>query len=344
MLNTFNLNLDKELYNFNYKENQYTIPVFIPHLGCKNECVFCNQRKISGIIKEPTRTEIINTIESYLNSFKIDKKVQIAFFGGSFTGLDFNKQIEYLEIANEYIKTGKVDSIRISTRPDYIDVYILKMLKKYNVKTIEFGVQSMDNYVLKSSKRGHDDLSVIRACRLVKLFNFQLGIQIMIGLPESTLEKEIYTLNKIISLKPEQIRIYPVYVIEDSELYEMYNNSKYKELSFEDAIYRCIKLIEILKDTEIKIIKLGLQSSDYITQNNKKIIGPVSDNFAEYVLAKIALIKIEEYIKDNYVENVDKELNILVNSKYLSITIGPKKINKEYIEKKYNILMKVKGV
>ena len=137
-------------------KKQYIIPIFVPHLGCPNDCTFCNQKKISGQMKEVTGKDVKDTIEYYLNSFKEqDVYTEVAFFGGSFTGIEVEKQIELLEAAYEYIKAKKVDGIRISTRPDYIDKKTLKRLKKYKVRTIELGVQSTNDYILKKCKRGH---------------------------------------------------------------------------------------------------------------------------------------------------------------------------------------------
>lgn len=335
------LDLKNELKNFLNKEQQYTIPIFIPHRGCQNECVFCNQRKISGVTTEISIKEIDKIISGRLNNFSNGKKVEIAFFGGSFTGIPFVNQIRYLKVADKYVKSGRVSSIRISTRPDYISVGILKMLKKYNVKTIELGVQSMDDEVLNLSKRGHSRLDVIRASKLIKLFGFNLGHQIMIGLPGSNTDKEINTIKSVLKEEPSELRIYPVYVINPSELYDMYKLKKYKPLSLEDAIYRCHKVINECQKTNIRIIRLGLQSTDEICQNNGEIIGPVSDNFAEYVMSDIIRERIEKELKEknNYVD-----LNIFVPKKYVSVVVGPKRRNKIYFKEKYGVNCNVKGV
>ena len=143
---------------------EYVIPVFVPHLGCPNDCIFCNQKSISGQKKNLTKEEAKKTIDYFLENIKDkDAKKEIAFFGGSFTGIDKDVQIELLEAANEFIKAKKVNSIRISTRPDYIDKDILKMLKKYHVRTIELGVQSSNNYILDKSKRNHTFEDVVKA-------------------------------------------------------------------------------------------------------------------------------------------------------------------------------------
>ncbi len=340
-----NLDLDKELKNID-KEDHYTIPIFIPHKGCKNECVFCNQRKISGEIEEQKVEDVDNIVSEYLSYFKNveNKNIEIAFFGGSFTGINVNEQIKYLKAANKYIEKGLVSGIRISTRPDYISIPILKLMKKYNVTTIELGVQSLDDEVLLSSKRGHTKKDVIRASKLIKLFNINLGHQIMIGLPKSTLKSEIYTIKEVLKISPSMLRIYPVYVIEPSELYDMYLNGSYVPLSLEEAAHRVYSVFKCCQNSDIKIIRIGLQTTEIINSKNINIIGPVCDNFAEYVLSMIVREKIEEIFANiNLLENNDKNIivNITVKSKFVSFISGPNKINKIFFKEKYGVNLKI---
>lgn len=345
--NKIKVDISNELKNISNKDKQYTIPIFIPHLGCNNECVFCNQRKISGNTKIQNLEEIRKDIDKHIKYLKDKRKVQIAFFGGSFTGIPVEHQIRYLSLANEYITKGAVDSIRISTRPDYITIPILKRLKRYNVKTIELGVQSMDNIVLKHSKRGHLASDVMRAARIINLMKIELGFQIMVGLPKSNLKSEIMTISKLLQFKPKQLRIYPVYVLEKSKLYDMYKNKEYDPLTVEDAATRTAEIIKICKNSDVQIIRIGLQSTDEISETNTKIVGPVSDNFAEYALSKVVAQKIEREILNNSdvkgVDNFNKKIDVYVDKKYLSIAIGPNKINKIYLKNKYNIDLSIKG-
>lgn len=339
------LSLDKELKNVISKEKQYTVPVFIPHKGCRNDCVFCNQKKISGATKQPTAENVDSIIKTRLSELKENKtkrKIQIAFFGGSFTGLEIPEQIKYLEIANKYVLSGEVSSIRLSTRPDYINIKVLKILKKYNVKSIELGVQSCCDEVLEASKRGHSMRDVIRASRLIKLFGFSLGHQIMIGLPKSTAEREVETIKKSLALGIEDLRIYPVYVIEPTELYEMYEEKKYIPLTLEEATFRCYLILKECQNTDVKVIRMGLQSTDEITVNNKKVVGPVCDNFAEYALSRL----IRDAMEDEVIKNANEEIEefvFSVPSRYISLVAGPKKINKIYFENKYNMKIKITG-
>ena len=341
-LNSIYIDTNNIFKNIVNKDKQYTIPIFIPHLGCKNDCVFCNQRKISGKDSNVTVEEVKQEIKNRLKEFRYNKKIQIAFFGGSFTGLNKNTQIEYLSVANEFVKSGKVDSIRISTRPDYISIDILCLLKKYNVKTIELGVQSMDEEVLQKAKRGHTALDVIKAATLINMFGFELGFQVMVGLPLSTQEKEINTINKLLKYKPKQLRIYPVYVLKESKLYKMYEDKEYIPLNLEEAVDRVASIIKECKKSEVQIIRIGLQSTMDITQNEVEVIGPVSDNFGEYALAKIALYEIEKQLQTMDIDNIN-QIEIICSKKYISIIVGPKKINKIYLENKYNKRFKIVG-
>ena len=200
-------------------KKEYIIPVFVSHLGCPETCVFCNQKKISGQETDVTKEDVKETIEKHLKNFDpANRKVEIAFFGGSFTAISEEIQNGFLEVANEYIKQKKVDSIRISTRPDYISKDILKRLKKYNVRTIELGVQSSNDYILKKSQRGHTFADVIKASKLIRRFGITLGHQMMVGLPESTEIDEINTAKALIKLRPQIMRIYPVLVIKGTAL------------------------------------------------------------------------------------------------------------------------------
>lgn len=335
------LDLKDELKNFLNKDNQYTIPVFIPHKGCPNDCVFCNQKRISGELRDVTVEDVDNTIKEYLNFYtNKDRKIEVAFFGGSFTGIDIELQKSYLNIANKYLNSGRIDSIRLSTRPDYINDDILAMLKEYGVGTIELGVQSMKDDILDKVRRGHTSKDVINASKKIKEYGIRLGHQIMIGLPESTIEDEIYTIRESLKLEPSQLRLYPVYVIEDSELYAMYKNNVYKPLSISESVKRCKEVIKECQKTNVAIIRLGLQSTSEITASNSNIFGPVSDNFAEYVMADLVRDRIIEELKD---KKIEEDIVIYVPKKYISITIGPKKINKIYFEQKYNIKYIVKG-
>ncbi|MEJ2595288.1 MAG: radical SAM protein [bacterium] len=168
----------------------YTIPVFIPELACPFRCVFCNQFKITGKEKVPGDEQIINTVEDYLSSFKsTDRRVELGFFGGSFTGLPLEQQEHYLTLVTPYILSGKISAIRLSTRPDYITEEVLDLLRKNNVGTIELGLQSLDEEVLKRSRRGHTVPQSWEAARRIREAGFDLGLQMMIGLPGDSLEK-----------------------------------------------------------------------------------------------------------------------------------------------------------
>ena len=269
-------------------KKEYIIPIFVPHLGCKYACVFCNQTKITGEKTQVKAKDVEEIIEKYLKNFKDkENKVEVAFFGGSFTAIEEEKQNELLEAVQKYIKEGKVESIRISTRPDYIDKTILKRLKKYKVKTIELGVQSANNYVLSRAKRGHTFEDVKKASKLIRRNHFILGHQMMIGLPESTALDEINTAKALIKIKQKIVRIYPVLVIKQTELEEEYKKHEYEPLSVVQAVERSKDVAALFNKHKVKIIRIGLQNTDEITDPKKKnsevVAGPYHPAFRQLV-------------------------------------------------------------
>ena len=325
-------------------KRKYIIPIFIPHYGCKNECVFCNQKNITGQTSQMKAGDIRKIIDEYLENF-IHETVEkeIAFFGGSFTGIDRAKQEKFLSIANEYINEGKVSSIRISTRPDYIDKEILKFLKQYNVKTIELGVQSSNDLVLEKAKRGHDFNAVVKASKLIRRKGFILGHQMMVGLPDSTKQDEINTAIALTKLKPKMIRIYPVLVLKDTELEKMYKDGEYQPLTLEQAVDRVKELYYIFDKKRIKIIRVGLQNTDDITsaKNEKSTVvaGPYHAAFRQLVESAMWYDALVNKVKPENVRS--KEIEVRVHPENINNIIGHKKENITRIKELYDVDIKV---
>jgi histone acetyltransferase (RNA polymerase elongator complex component) len=317
-------------------KTHYIIPIFIPHIGCPNMCVFCNQNKITGQLKRVTREDILKTVDEHLSTIKSQGPIELAFFGGSFTGIDINYQIELLKVGKELIDCGKIDYMRVSTRPDYINEEILKNLKEYGVKIIELGVQSMDDEVLKASKRGHTSEDVIKASLLIKSFGFILGHQMMLGLPKDCYEKCINTAKELIKLKPDIMRIYPVLVIKDTELESMYKSGEYESLKLEDALNWCKDVLILLEDKNIKVIRIGLQTTDSICEDGDVVAGPFHASFRELVESKIFLDMII-YCLDKINLKSDESVSIYVNKCDISRAIGNKKTNIIALKNKYNL-------
>lgn len=321
-------------------KKNYIIPIFVPHLGCPNDCTFCNQKKISGQKKNITKQDVKNIIEYYLENFKdTEKKVEVAFFGGSFTGIQKEIQEELLSAAYEYIKAGKVDSIRISTRPDYIDKDILKLLKMYNVKTIELGVQSTNDFILNKCKRGHSFEDVKKASKLIRKNKFKLGHQMMVGLPDSTQKDEIQTARDLIKLRPKIVRIYPVLVIKDTKLEEEYVNGEYQPNTLEQAIDTCSVLLKMFEKKKIDVIRVGLQSTDEIcnpeNESSQVIAGPYHPAFRQLVESRIYYGEFLKKIKS--LNNKVRKIRVQVNGKNINNFVGHKRENINKIKDVYNV-------
>ena len=308
----------------------YIIPIFVPHLGCPNDCIFCNQKSISGQTKQVTKEDVRKTIEEHLKNIKEADKIEVAFFGGSFTGIDEQTQKDLLSVAYEYVKEKKVDSIRVSTRPDYINKKILKMLKKYKVKTIELGVQSTNDYILNRTGRGHTFEDVKKASKLIRLYGFNLGHQMMVGLPESTNLDDINTAKTLIKLKPKMVRIYPVLVIKGTELEKECKEGKYKPLTVVQAVETCKELVRLFTEKNIDIIRIGLQPTDTITNpenfGSEVVAGPFHPAFRQLV---------ESSLWYDVIVSKIKKLNVKVMQ--VEVTVNPVDVNNVIGHKKENI-------
>lgn len=312
-------------------KKHYIIPIFVPHLGCPNDCIFCNQKSISGQQKMITKEDIKRTIDFFLRNIKDkDAKKEVAFYGGSFTGIEIEKQEEFLQTAYEYIKKGEISSIRISTRPDYIDKKILKRLKKYKVETIELGVQSTNDYILKRANRGHTFEDVKRASKMIRWHGFKLGHQMMVGLPESTRLDEVNTAKELIKLKPKMIRIYPVLVIKNTRLEKEFLDEKYTPLTVVQAVEICKELVSMFNQKGIEVIRVGLQNTDEITDPNiegsEVVAGPYHPAFRQLV---------ESGLWYNIIVAKIKQLNVKV--KKVQVTVNPQDVNNVVGHKRENI-------
>ena len=312
------------------------IPIFIPHMGCPNMCVFCNQRSISGKMDFDI-SKVKNEIEQALSTAKNDDFIEIAFFGGSFTGIDRNLMISLLSLAQEYINVGRASSIRLSTRPDYIDGEILDILSSYSVGTIELGLQSMDDEVLKISKRGHTSFCAENACKMIKARGFSLIGQMMIGLPSSTVEKEIYTAKKICEMGADGARIYPTVVFYETELCEMMQSGVYSPLSNEEAVERTKEALKIFVENDVPCIRVGLQSGENLSDEALVAGGANHSAIGELSMSALYLDKICDYIDANISPKTPEKIVIYCPKGDISKVVGQKRKNIQKIYEKYGI-------
>lgn len=319
----------------------YIIPIFVPHLGCPHDCIFCNQRKIASSITDITEVDVENTIERYLSYFKEDSFIEIAFYGGSFTAIDIDIQEKLLKIALQYKENKEVDEIRLSTRPDSINKNILEHLKRYKVDTIELGVQSLYDDVLEKSGRGHTSEDVYRAVELIKKYDFKLGLQMMVGLPGDTIKRSIETAKMFIKIKPQCVRIYPTLVIRDTYLEKRTIEGNYSPLSLVRAVEICSYLLMDFYINKINVIRVGLQPTENIQLGKDVLDGPFHPAFKQLVDSNIYRLALNEFIDKQDLETKGKIMVIYANSKNISNLAGQKSSNINFLKTKY-ALNKVK--
>lgn len=263
-------------------KKHFTIPIFVPELACPNRCVFCNQQSISGCLKQPEPEEVREIILQHLKTIpEKDVHIEVGFFGGSFTGIEPELQAMYLDVALNFVSSGRIHGIRLSTRPDYIDADVLRLLKSYGVTTIELGAQSLDDEVLKLSGRGHTVRDVEKASALILEAGFQLGLQMMTGLPGDTPEMAIKTARRIAELRAGCTRIYPTLVIRGTELEKRWRNGDYQPQTLDEAVELTARLLEIFREAGVEVIRVGLHPSEDLLGGNDLLAGPFHPNFRE---------------------------------------------------------------
>lgn len=320
------------------------IPIFIPHKGCPNDCVFCNQRKITAHSAPVTASDIHNTVNTYMSTLStMDvETIELSFFGGSFTGIPLEEQKEFLAVAKEYKDADIIDKIHLSTRPDYINEEILNNLKLFEVDVIELGVQSFADPVLKASGRGHTSSCVYDACKMIKAYGFTLGIQLMIGLPKDTLEYDIFSAKEAVRLKPEIARLYPTVVIKDTALWDMMEAGNYSPMTEDEAVKRTSAMYKILTDAGINVIRVGLKSSDIISDSGNTA-GTFHPAFRQLVEGFLAKESLENQIK-TLIPNANDFHNdfsnsptlfFVANAKCYNNMFGHKGCNRSYFAENY---------
>jgi len=267
------------------------IPIFVVYKGCPNRCIYCNERITAGNHPERISENLFHErVRSHLESASLrDNDIQIAFYGGNFTGIENDYQVELLEMAERYVTKGSVNSIRISTRPDYIDEERIDLLKRFSVKTVEIGAQSMDDEVLNLSKRGHSASDVRHALVLLKEKGFETGVHLMAGLPGDTKEGFYRSVEEIIKLRPHTVRVHPTIVFKDTSLARAYRAGKYQPLTMEEAVELCEYSYLRFKEEGIKLIRLGLQHTHEMEAGENIVAGPYHPAFRSLVEGNIFL-------------------------------------------------------
>jgi histone acetyltransferase (RNA polymerase elongator complex component) len=317
------------------KINHLIIPIFIMHSGCPHRCIFCNQKIIAGNYAPQITKDFFDTeVKSYLDwNKKRSSNVEIAFYGGSFTGIDQAYQETLLSWAGSYVESGQVNSIRVSTRPDYITKDSLALLKKNNVSTVEIGAQSFNDEALQFAQRGHDAAATVLAMKTLKAHGFRTGLQLMAGLPKDTADGFMNSINKTIELMPDTVRLHPLLVLDGTDLAEEFRRGNHKPLELAEAIDLCRMAWEKLTAAGIRVIRIGLQVTSTLEKDGAMLAGPFHPAFGSLVLSSVfynLTIKLLASIPKE-----TKELHFNVSSQDMSNFRGMANINIAAIKKLY---------
>lgn len=280
----------------------------------------------------PESAEVIHTIEQHIKTIPQAAEIEAAFFGGNFTAIPKDQQAAYLNLIQPYLESGRIEGIRISTRPDCIDAMNLKMLKSYGVKTIELGVQSLNNEVLRLSARQYQAADVLESAALIQAYGFKLGLQLMVGLPGDTYERDMETVKASIRIHPQMVRIYPTLVIAGTELERMWSAGQYQPLTLEEAVNRCKDMLLSFAAADIPVIRMGLYPGEELRSPGVVTAGPFHPAFGELVEQAVfkaqAALLIQRYLQHNANE---KKLCLFVQERDQSKMLGHKRSNLQYL-------------
>ncbi|MDO4983257.1 MAG: radical SAM protein [Eubacteriales bacterium] len=316
------------------------IPVFVPHLGCPNDCVFCNQRRISGKVTPATPEDVKKAIRNAAALPRTGAKRQLAFYGGSFTAIPKREQEALLTAAYEALCAGDIDAIRLSTRPDAIDGEVLTRLKRFGAETVELGAQSMDERVLLLAGRGHTAADVENASKMIKEAGFRLILQMMTGLPGADDASSIKTAEKLIALKPDGVRIYPTVIVRDTALFDLWKAGRYEEHTVEDAVRVCAKLLPMFEEADIPVIRLGLNPTDELS-NGAAAGGAYHPALGELVKSRIMRERAEKLLDG---VEAGSGVTLTVHKSRISQMTGQHRCNIEYLKGKFALKeLKVKS-
>ncbi len=317
------------------KNTHVNIPVFIPHLGCPNMCVFCNQRAISGVSSfVPDMAK--STIDTVLSTIGDQTSCEISFFGGSFTGIDRTLMVSLLDLAQSYVDRGQVSGIRMSTRPDYIDADILAILKNYTVTAVELGIQSFSEAVLNVCQRGHTPETSRRAMTMLRDAGFSTVGQMMIGLPKSTLADELACAEEICTLGATATRIYPTIVFRDTELHRMTVRGDYTPLTLDEAVTRSAAVLDVFVRHNVRCLRIGLCESENLHDAETYVAGPNHPSLGELVSGELYYNRICAAL-DEHPPVPGSCLIIHVPKGEISKAVGQKRRNKIRIEIKHRV-------
>lgn len=305
------------------------VPVFVPHLGCPNHCVFCNQHEISGN-REAAAPEQVRAALSSAQAHTTC--AELAFYGGSFTAIPRRQQTELLEAARPWRESGFISSVRVSTRPDCVDEEALELLRSYGVRTVELGVQSMSDKVLRASGRGHGAEDAVKAAKLVRAAGMQLVLQMMTGLPGSDAGTDLETAKKLAELAPDGVRIYPTVVLKDTALERLWRSGAYRAQDVEDAVRCCVPIVRLFGERRIPIIRLGLNPTDELG-GGSVLAGAYHPALGELVYSRLFREDAEKLLDG--LGRIPKKAELLVRREDVSKLTGQKRANVNYLREKY---------
>ncbi|MFO7785642.1 MAG: elongator complex protein 3 [Thermodesulfobacteriota bacterium] len=296
------------------------VPIFIPNQGCPHRCVYCRQEDITGMGRRvPGPSEVRETLGMAVRSPRFASSLdrEIAFYGGTFTGLSLDSMEVLLGAAFPWVGDGSFRCVRVSTRPDALDEERLSLMRRHGVATVELGVQSLHDDVLLKTRRGYLSGDVEKAVAMLRQFGFRVGVQLMPGLPGDSHARFIETVKRAVGLGPDLVRLYPTVVLRDTVLAGWYRRGSYRPLSLDDAVDLCTEACIRFESRGIPVIRIGLLAPDDLVADGGVLAGPWHPAFGFLVRSAVYHRELWRLIPEGA-----KAVRIRVHSRDVSLVRG----------------------
>ncbi len=331
------------------KPRRLVHPIFLPHAGCPFRCVYCDQARVTPRSVASSHRDALLSFHAQLARLSASARThpvpgEVAVYGGTFTSLPWEILVEVLDALRGGVDSGSFSAIRFSTRPDGMSERVLALLAGYPIRTVELGIQSFADEVLSASGRGYDSFRALEAAATVKAMGWELGIQLMPGLPGDSLTYFQETVERTVELKPDLVRIYPTLVLQGTRLASWYAEGRFEPLNLEEAVELCAWAYDTFSGFGIPVARMGLHAEAGLLRPGHLVAGPFHPAFGYLVRVRSWRNRVDAFIGDHLMPTAGRSLVVRVPERLVSEVLGPGRENLGHWKRRWGLSsIQVKG-
>jgi histone acetyltransferase (RNA polymerase elongator complex component) len=322
-------------------------PIFLSFAGCPFRCIYCDQQAVTAVKHDQSWFErAIARLVSLAERIRVETVPgEIAFYGGTFTGLPLNLRDQLLKRAAGYVREGLFTGIRFSTRPDMLDADTLGALSQYPITTVELGIQSLSDPVLEACHRGYSRDQAVATIECLRQYPWKLGVQLMSGLPADTPKRFLDSVLDTIARNPDFVRFYPVLVFPGTELAQWTADGRYQPLTVDEAVAGCVPAFDACLQAGIPVARMGLLLSSGIDSGMTSVAGPWHPAFGQLVRSAWWRQRIDETLEQWPSPPAGGCINLRVGQRHVGDVLGWKRQNLTHWRQKWDLKqMSVEGI